>query len=302
MQYRTLGRTGLRVSEIGMGGAQFGIKDYMGRWDPDSPEAQRAVEETIHRALELGYNYFDTAPAYGEGRSEEMMGRALRGHRDEVILATKVSAQHWGAPKEIRQSVEASLKRLRVDVIDVIQFHGGWYNQGEDEIILHGGGLEAFQALREEGKVRFLGFTAEGPSGGVERLIASGAFDVMQIRYNIMYQHPSDWENNQGVIRQADALGMGIVLMRPLTSGVFQRLMSRAFPHLSKADLSRFCLNYVLSDPYVDVALVGVRDPRLVEVNNAISDDLSSRLDLAEVHYRFARPRDQEKPERLKKR
>ncbi|MBC7257544.1 MAG: aldo/keto reductase, partial [Chloroflexi bacterium] len=70
MQYRILGRTGLRVSEIGMGGAQFGIKDYMGRWDPDAPEAQRTVEETIHRALELGYNYFDTAPAYGEGRSE----------------------------------------------------------------------------------------------------------------------------------------------------------------------------------------------------------------------------------------
>ena len=301
MQYRILGRTGLRVSEIGIGGAQFGIKDYMGRWDPDAPEAQRTVEETIHRALELGYNYFDTAPAYGEGRSEEMMGRALRGHRDEVIIATKVSAGHW-SPAEIRQSVEASLKRLQVDVIDVIQFHGGWYNQGEDEVILRQGGLDAFQELREQGKVRFLGFTAEGPSGGVERLIASGAFDVMQIRYNIMYQHPSDWENNQGVIRQADALRMGIVLMRPLTSGVFQRLMTKAFPHLSKADLSRFCLNYVLSDPYVDVALVGVRDPRLVEVNNAISDDVASRLDLAEVHYRFARPREPGKPERPAKR
>jgi len=292
MQYRTLGRTGLRVSEIGIGGAQFGIKDYMGRWDPDAPASQQAVMETIHRALDLGYNYFDTAPGYGEGRSEELMGRALKGHRDGVVLATKVSGGHW-APAEIRQSVEASLRRLQTSVIDLIQFHGGWYNQGEDEVILQQGGLEAFQALRDEGKVRFLGFTAEGPSGGVERLIASGAFDAMQVRYNIMFQHPSDFENDQGVIRQADALGMGIILMRPLTSGVFQRLLTASFPHISKADVSRLCLNYVLSDPYVDVALVGVRDPALVEVNAAISDDVESRLNLAAVHYRFARPREE---------
>lgn len=299
MQYRTLGRTGLRVSEIGMGGAQFGIKDYMGRWDPDAPASQQAVIETVHRALDLGYNYFDTAPGYGDGRSEELLGRALKGHRHEVVLATKVSGGHW-TPAEIRQSVEASLRRLQTDVIDVIQFHGGWYNRGEDEIILQQGGLETFQALRDEGKVRFLGFTTEGPSGGVERLIASGAFDAMQVRYNILFQHPSDFENDQGVIRQADALGMGIILMRPLTSGVFQRLLTSYFPHISKAEVSRLCLNYVLSDPYVDVALVGVRDPELVEVNAAISDDIASRLDLAAIHYRFARPREARPSERPK--
>jgi uncharacterized protein len=287
MQYRVLGKTGLRVSEIGVGGAQFGIRDYMGPWDPWSSEAQRLTRDTLERALELGYNYVDTAPGYGGGRSEELVGEALKPHRHRVVLATKISGGQW-RPEAIRQSVEGSLRRLQTDVIDVIQFHGGWYNRDEDRQILAEGGLDTLRALREEGKVRFLGFTTEGPSGGVERLIVSGGFDVMQARYNFMYQHPSDFENDQGIIRQADAQGMGVVLMRPLTSGVFQRLITQAFPQIDPLAAGRFLLNYVLSDPYIDVALVGMRDPTLVDVNNAISDDVASRLDLEQVHYRFA--------------
>ncbi|MCD6302210.1 MAG: aldo/keto reductase, partial [Anaerolineae bacterium] len=255
---------------------------------PFSPEAERLTRATIERALELGYNYFDTAPAYGDGRSEELVGWGLSGRRDKVVLATKISSRDW-TPEGIRRSVEASLERLRTDVIDVIQFHGGWYNHGEDRQIIEGGCLDELEKLRQEGKVRFLGFTTEGPSGGVERLIASGAFDVMQVRYNLMYQHPSDFENDEGIIRQADARGMGIVLMRPLTSGVFQKLMANQFPQIPTSQVGRLLLNYVLSDPYVDVALVGMRDPKLVEVNNAISDDISLRIDLSALHYRFAR-------------
>jgi len=135
MQYRTLGRTGLLVSEVGMGGAQFGLTNYMGAWDAYSEEAQRDTTTTIHRALELGYSYFDTAPGYGDGRSEEMVGRALAGHRDEVVIATKVSRGDW-APDAIYRSVEESLRRLRTDVIDVIQFHGGWYHQEDVDAVL----------------------------------------------------------------------------------------------------------------------------------------------------------------------
>jgi aryl-alcohol dehydrogenase-like predicted oxidoreductase len=258
----------------------------MGRWDAFSEAAERDTIATIHRALELGYTYFDTAPGYGDGRSEEMVGRALAGHRDEVVLATKVSRGQW-TPDAIRRSVEASLRRLRTDVIDVIQFHGGWYPPQDVAAILSEGGLEAFQELRQQGRVRYLGFTAEGPSCGVEQLIATGAFDVMQIRYNLMYQHPSDWENNEGVIRQAEEKDMGIVLMRPMTSGVFQRLMAQAFPQIDTLEVGTLLLNYVLSDPYVDVALVGMRETRYVEINNSISDDVASRIDLAELHNRY---------------
>jgi aryl-alcohol dehydrogenase-like predicted oxidoreductase len=286
MHYRTLGRTGLRVSEVGVGGAQFGLTNYMGVWDAFSEAAERDTTDTIHRALDLGYTYFDTAPGYGNGRSEEMVGRALEGRRDEVVIATKVSGGQW-APDDIRRSVEASLCRLRTDFVDVIQFHDGWYHADQVDQILRGGGLATFQQLVQEGLVRHIGFTAEGPSAGVEELIATGAFDVMQIRYNLMYQHPSDWENNEGVIRQADAQGMGIVLMRPLTSGVFQRLMRQAFPQINILDVGRLLLNYVLSDPYVDVALVGMREPRFVDLNDAISDDVASRIDLAALHDRY---------------
>jgi aryl-alcohol dehydrogenase-like predicted oxidoreductase len=288
MQYRTLGRTGLRVSEIGVGGAQFGLKNYMGTFDPFTEAAQQATTATIRRALELGYTYFDSAPGYGDGRSEEMMGVALKGHRDEITLATKVSGGQW-TPAQIRASVEASLRRLQTDVIDVIQFHGGWYPHEHVDLILNDGGLEEFKRLRNEGKVRYLGFTTEGPSAGVEELIASGEFDTMQVRYSLMYQHPSDWHNDTGVIRQAEEQGMGVILMRPLTSGVFQRLMAEAFPEIDVLDVGRLLLNYVLSDPYVDVALVGMREPRFVELNNEISDDVASRIDLAQLHDRYVR-------------
>ena len=288
MQFRMLGRTGLRVSEIGVGGAQFGIADYMGKWDPQTNSAQSATTATIHRALDLGYNYFDTAPGYGDGRSEEMIGQAIEGHRHEVIIATKVSRGKW-TPAEIRASVEASLRRLRIDALDMIQFHGGWYGPEDMDAVLRRGGLETFLKLRDEGKVRFVGFTTEGPSGGVEELIATGQFDAMQVRYNLVCQHPSDFVNGQGIIRQADAQGMGIVLMRPLTSGTFQKLMHMTFPDIDVMAVGRLLLNYVLSDPYVDVVLTGVRDPRFVEINNAISDDIASRLDLVALNNRFAR-------------
>ena len=91
MHYRTLGRTGLRVSEVGVGGAQFGLTNYMGVWDALSDEAERQTSATIRRALELSYTYFGAAPGFGDERSEETAGRALEGHRDEVVLATKVS-------------------------------------------------------------------------------------------------------------------------------------------------------------------------------------------------------------------
>jgi predicted aldo/keto reductase-like oxidoreductase len=104
-----------------------------------------------------------------------------------------------------------------------------------------------------------------------------------------MYQHPSDWHNDTGVIRQAKELDMGVVLMRPLTSGVFQRLMAEAFPEIDVLDVGRLLLNYVLSDPHVDVALVGMREPRFVELNNEISDDVASRIDLAKLHDRYER-------------
>lgn len=286
MQYRTLGRTGLRVSQLGFGGAQVGIPDYIERWNPEGEREQQSVVEALERALDLGLNYVDTAPGYGSGTSEEVLGRVIARRRAECIVATKTGARD---PEGIVRSVEDSLRRLRTDTIDVLQFHGGWYEPEDVDRILNQGGLETYQRLREQGKVRFLGFTVEGPSGGVSRLIETGAFDVMQVRYNFLYQHTCDWVNNKGIIREAREQGIGIVTMRSLTSGTFQKIMRRSFSQLEGADLDGFLLNYNLSNPLLDVVLVGMRRAEEVERNIALVDDTDARVDPEDLHVRFVR-------------
>jgi predicted aldo/keto reductase-like oxidoreductase len=171
----------------------------------------------------------------------------------------------------------------------VLQFHGGWYPP-EDVARILDEGVAAYLSLRDAGKIRFLGFTAEGPSGGVSQLIATGAFDVLQVRYNLLYQHTCDYVNDAGVMRDADAREMGIVTMRSLSSGIFQKLMRQVFPEaLATAELDRLCLNYVLSNPLVDVAIVGMRRTSEVEANAALSDDVYARLDLVALHTRHIR-------------
>jgi aryl-alcohol dehydrogenase-like predicted oxidoreductase len=288
MQYRVLGRTGLRVSQIGFGGAVVGIPNYIEPWDPREAACRQTVVEALDHALDRGLNYLDTAEGYGDGMSEETMGLVIPRRRDECIVATKVSSRE---PAQIRCSCEASLRRLRTDVIDVYQFHGGWYDPEDVSAILDRGGLETLQALREEGKVRFLGFTAEAPTDGVSRLIDTGAFDVLQVRYNLMYQHACDYVNGRGVMLEAKARDLGVVVMRPLTSGTFQKLVRIACPTLdAHLDIHRLLLAYVLSNPCVDVALVGMRRAAEVDGNLAVCDDLTSRFDLEDLHHRFAEP------------
>jgi aryl-alcohol dehydrogenase-like predicted oxidoreductase len=270
MRYRTLGRTGLRVSEVGYGGGRV-------RGDQDEAEFARM----FRRALDAGVNVADTAPTYGGGRSETLLGAALQGRRHECVVATKTEAL---LPDGIRADVEGSLRRLRTEVIDVLQFHGGWFPPEDAAQILEQRGLETYLRLRDEGKVRFLGFSADGPSEGVERLIATGAFDVMQVHYNIMYQSTCDGFSGRGIIPAAKEQGMGVLLMRSTASGAFRRLMARSFPDVEEMRWERLALNYALSNPLVDVALMSLRSVEDVEWTNEVSDDAGERLDLRALH------------------
>lgn len=273
MQYRTLGRTGLRVSEIGYGGGRVG-----------RGQDEEALIQMLHRAFELGLNYIDTAPTYGSGLSETAIGKAIKGRRDECIVATKTEALD---PNGITTDVEGSLKRMQIDVIDVLQFHGGWFHEGETNQILDGGGLETYQRLRDQGKICFIGFSADGPSSGVERMIATGEFDVTQIHYNLMYQNTCDAFGNHGVMPDAEAQEMGIALMRSTTSGAFPKLMRQCFPkEMAGVDLDGFLLNYALSNPIVDTALMSLQSVGDVDWTNAVSDNVSARLNLREIHRR----------------
>ena len=273
MRYRTLGRTQLRVSEIGYGG---------GRMRADQDES--TFIRMLHHAFDVGLNYIDTAPTYGNGASETLIGKVIQGRRDSLIVATKTEAFDL---QGIRADVEGSLRRLQTDVIDVLQFHGGWHQEDDADGILDEGGLETYQQLRNQGKIRFIGFSADGPSGGTGRMIASGGFDMIQIHYNLMYQSTCDAFGNRGIIPDAEAQNMGIVLMRSTTSNAFQELMRQCFPkEMAGIDLDSFLLNYVLSNPLVDVALMSLQSPDDVTWTNAVSDGVDERLDLQAIHRR----------------
>jgi aryl-alcohol dehydrogenase-like predicted oxidoreductase len=275
MRRRAFGRTGLEVSPIGLGGYPFGGINRAAGWDPFTPAGRRTAVATIHRALDLGINYLDTAPGYGEGNSESIFGEALAGRREGVVLATKCP---WNADEAtVTASVEASLRRLRTDWLDVVQLHGGMFEADDVERILHRGPLAALRKAREAGKVRFLGFTCEEP-WTARPLIAAGEFDVAQLRYNLIYQSAA-----LHALSEARDAGLGVAVMRPMTSGILQRTLRFLKPEWSAEEVYGVALKFVLADSRVHVANVGMRWPAEVERNVALVESYEPPLDVAEL-------------------
>ena len=154
MKKQKLGQQGLIVSKLGLG--CMGMSEYYG-----SPDETEAIA-TIHRSLELGLNFLDTADAYGIGHNEELIGKAIRKHRDQVVIATKFGilrgkdgsiAEINGRPEYVRSACEASLRRLGVEVIDLYYQHRVDPNVPIEETV------GAMSNLVQEGKVRFLGLS-----------------------------------------------------------------------------------------------------------------------------------------------
>jgi aryl-alcohol dehydrogenase-like predicted oxidoreductase len=271
------GRTGLEVTRLALGGFPFGGVHRARGWDPFTPEGRRKAIATVHAALDAGITVIDTAPSYGGGNSESIIGEATEGRREAFTLATKVSYGNQSAGQVIA-SVEESLRRLRTDVIDVIQFHGGMYTDPEVEAILRGGLLDALERLRERGLVRFIGLTVEEP-WTARRLIASGHFDCVQICYNLIYQSAA-----RHVLNEARDADVGVSVMRPMTSGILQRIADLLAPDLkSTCDLYELAIKFVLSDSRVHVANVGMRSPDEVARNVALVESFRPPTDLAEL-------------------
>ncbi|MEZ4616846.1 MAG: aldo/keto reductase [Caldilineaceae bacterium] len=244
-------------------------------WDPFSPNGRQTAIATVHAALDAGINYIDTAPSYGDGNSESIIGEATAPRRDEFTLATKVGYRNLTAT-DVTASVENSLRRLRTDVIDVIQFHGGMYTDAEVSHILNDGLLDALVRLRDQGKVRFLGFTVEEP-WTAQPLIASGAFDVMQVRYNLIYQAAA-----LHVLNQAKDADLGVATMRTMTSGMLQKIAQQLAPGWQDAnDLYTVALQFVLSDSRVHLPIVGMRWPEEVAQNVALVEEFDPAYDMA---------------------
>lgn len=170
---RQLGRTGVEVSAIGLGGADLGkAKSYQ--------EAQRIV----HEAIDAGITFMDNAWEYNNHRSEEWMGRALQGRRDQVFLMTKVCT-HGRDRKVAMQQLEESLRRLRTDHLDLWQIHEVVYYNDPDLIFRQNGAIEALDQAKKEGKVRFVGFTGhKDPAIHLKMLSYNYPFDTVQLPLN----------------------------------------------------------------------------------------------------------------------
>ncbi len=285
MEYATLGRTGRRVSRLGFGGATAGLKNYLTPFDPVSRTDRDAIVEALHEALRLGVTYFDTAPGYGDGASEEICGEALSGVDPEsLFLATKVGLWQGG---DVRQSLEASLKRLRRNWVDLLQIHGTAYDEPQSRRVLEPGGfLDQLERLRDEGLIRHIGFTSEALNVPFYRFIQTGRFAVMQVCYNVVFQHPYDPSRQSGCLYDAEAQGMGIVTMRSTTSGMLQKWIQTVNP-ANDFDYTPAMIQFEFSNPLVDVALVGMRSAEQVRANVALCDDKAGRIDLDELFRRY---------------
>ena len=232
MEKRKFGRTGLDISVL-----TFGCGAVGGLMTKGVPADQ---ERAVARALEAGVNHFDTAAAYGDGASEQNVGRVFATLKPDVILSTKVRvpAQRPDIAAAITASLEASLTRLKRDHVDVFQLHNtigpraDGMTMSVDEVLSDV--VPALNRAREQGKTRFIGFTAIGETEALLALIASGAFDSAQVPYNAL--NPSAGEEIAAaypaqdygcILDRAAEKGVGTIGIRALAGGALSGSVER---------------------------------------------------------------------------
>ncbi|HVY44059.1 MAG TPA: aldo/keto reductase [Hyphomicrobiaceae bacterium] len=233
MERRRLGRTGLEVSVLGYGCGAVGGLMTRG----DAADQERAVA----RAIELGINYFDTAPQYGDGASERNTGRVLKALGADVVLGTKVRikpAERSRIGAAVTASLEASLQRLGRDSVDLFQLHNLIAEGGTDlilppELVLNEV-APAFERLRQQGKTRFIGITALGDTASLEQVVGAGVFDTAQVAYNVL--NPSAGaalpvgypaQDYRQLLAKTQAAGMGVINIRVLAGGALSGTTER---------------------------------------------------------------------------
>ncbi|WP_311214735.1 MULTISPECIES: aldo/keto reductase [unclassified Arthrobacter] len=276
MQKRLLGRTGLAVSPIAIGGAAFTYVHEATGWNPLSEEGAETVIDTLNAGLDSGINYIDTAQAYGDGYSETLIGRVMKERRDECVLASKAWFHLDAAGME--DSVHSSLERLQTDHIDVLQIHGRMFSNKDVDHVINGGPLSALVKLRAQGKIGHIGITSEEPWTLIP-FLSTGEIEVYQIAYNLIYQGAA-----RHFLPQADEAGAGIVTMRTMTSGIFQREATFLAPGWQQAhSLYDTALKFVLSDSRIHSGIIGMRWPHEVQQNISIVESYEPVTDFAQM-------------------
>jgi aryl-alcohol dehydrogenase-like predicted oxidoreductase len=306
LKYRKLGCTGLQISEIGFGAWAIG-----GSWGPqDENESIKA----LHRALDLGVNFIDTAAVYGGGKSEKIIAEVLKERKEEIIVATKTPPAPGPWPPSpycdmekrfseeyLRKNIEKRLRFLQTDCIDILQLHT-WtraWNKNPLPLI-------TLKKLKEEGKIRYIGVsTPEDDQNCVIDLMRQGYLDTVQVIYNIFEQEPAAellpaaLENDVGIIVRV-VFDEGVLTGKYQADSTFpegdfrnyyfagdrlERAVKRVERIKEKDDglnlnMAEVALKYGLSHDAVSTIIAGIRNVNQAEMNCAVSDlpDLSEEL------------------------
>lgn len=305
MEYRQLGKSGLKVSAIGLGGNTFG-----------NGADEAATARIVNRALDIGVNFIDTADVYTRGTSEELVGKAVKGRRHEAIIATKVRGKMGDLPndeglsrKHIMDGIEASLRRLQTDYVDLYQVH-----QVDPSTPIYET-LSALDTLVSQGKVRYLGCSNFAAWQICESLWASDRknltpFVSVQPRYNLM-----DRAIERELLPFCRQYGIGIIPYSPLAGGILtgkykegeapppdtragrqDRLRNQLTPdlHAKVGALGKWAqdqghtagdlaLAWLLSRPEVSTIIAGATRPEQVESNAKAAEWKLSESDLKQI-------------------
>ncbi len=316
MKYRALGRTEIEVSEIVFGAGWVG-----GVLIHHSADVAR---EALERARAGGINWVDTAPSYGDGKSEAMLGKLLPEIGWRPYLSTKFRIDPGAATSvehQIRQSVERSLTRLGSTSVDLLYLHNALADASDannlavEHVLEPGGVADTLDALKREGVTRYAGFTANGDAESLQRVVTSGRFDAAQVYYNMLNPSagqpvPAGWlaADFGHVIETCEQQGVGVFVIRAMAAGVLatEQRTGREIPMYESADMAseevragmareairdepgtpaQTALRFVLDDARVSGVVIGANLPDHV-------DEAVAALDLpplgAETRARLA--------------
>lgn len=265
MIYRELGRTGLKVSQLGFGAMRLPMKDA---GDKKIVDDEKAIP-MIHRAFEAGVNYIDTAVMYCAHDSQRAVGEALKGWRDKIVVSTK--NHYFGDDEgEWRKNLEDSLRLLQVDCIDIYNNHGmNWktkWNESLEPRI-----CKWMEKARDEGLIKHICCSFHDDSDALMKLVDTGFYESFTVQYNLL-----DRKLEEG-IAYANEKGMGVVVMGPVGGGRLgnhSEVLADLVPGIER--VPELAMRFVLSNPNVTVALSGMSTMEHVEENVEIcSDEIS---------------------------
>ncbi len=293
MKYQNLGKSTLNISKIGFGCMSL---------KPD----QKDFGNIIDAAIDHGINYFDTADLYDKGLNETLLGKAFKGKRDKVIIATKAGNQwradgsgwDWNPRKDyILKCAEESLRRLQIDCIDLYQSHGGTIEDDIDETI------EAYELLLQQGKIRYYGLSSIRPNVIREFVKRSNMVSVMT-QYSLLDRRPEEstlnllHENNIGIVTRG-SVASGLLIGKPATPYLNYNEKqvadaANAIKSMSsdKRSAAQTAIQYVLKNPAITSAIVGIRTMEQLEdaveaINNPKLHDEEIKILRASVPINF---------------